>query len=222
MKQSLAVFDIDGTLYDSQLGVELLRELSYLDAIYGVSREEFDRQYNEFVLTADKSGYYDTHFDDYYTNRLKGVNKAVFDEASKKVADHAYPHFYNEVLEELEDRKKENYFIILISKSPIQAIAELANLLAADAYWGWQFNFDENQNYVDQYTYDNGTSDKAYIVRHMVEEHDLTFDQSYAYGDSAGDISLLRIVKNPTAVNPEPALMEEAKKEGWRILQTIA
>lgn len=218
--KEFAIFDIDGTLYDSHLGVEFLREMSRLDAITGVSQELFARQYQEWKSVVDRTAYYDEHFDKYYDINLKGVGHPLFKEAARKVAQHAFPHFFPEILAELEKHRKEGRFIILISKSPEQAVMEISRLLNADAYWGWEFNFDENQKYVNQFTYSNGESDKAFITQGLMKKHELLLTNSYAYGDSKGDISMLELVSHPTAVNPEPILLSESTKRNWRVMNT--
>src|SRR5262249_22806736 len=38
------------------------------------------------------------------------------------------------------------------------------------------------------------------------------------YGDDGGDITLLGLVGEPVAVNPDPRLRREAERRGWRVL----
>jgi len=218
--KKIAVFDVDGTLSDFRLGVELLKELCSLGAIRGVSQTTFQRQYDEWSVAVDKTAYYDSHLDAYFDTGLVGVDKNVFEEAGARIAAHAFPHFYQEVLAALKEHQQHGRFIILISKSPEPAVAKIAALVHANAYWGWQFNFDAHHKYVGQYVYPNDESDKAYIIKQLVAKHHVSFEDAYAYGDSDGDISMLRVVANPTAVNPEPKLLDEARAHGWNILTT--
>lgn len=218
--KKIAVFDIDRTLSGIHLGVEFLKKMAELGAIQTVSQEVFMRQYKEWSRSHDKTEYYDIHFDDYYTSRLIGVDKHTFEEAGRRVAADAFPHFYKEVLAELQDAQVAGRFIMLISKSPEQAVAEIANLVRANGHWGWQFNFDDSDKYIDQFIYPNNESDKAHIIRQIVTNYHLTLDDSIAYGDSNGDISMLELVSHPTAVNPEPKLLAVANASSWRILKT--
>jgi len=217
--KKIAILDIDGTLSNSHLGVEFLKEMSALGAIKGVNQALFTKQYEAWAQSSEKTDYYDRYFDQYYDTRLVGVDKRVFEEAGRRIANHAYPHFYTETLTELKRHQAEGRFIILISKSPEQAVAKIAELVEAGTHWGWQFNFDHAGKYVGQYTYPDGESDKAYIIKQLVQKHDLDLNDSYAYGDSAGDISMLHLVSNPVAVNPEPKLLMEAQQNNWRILR---
>lgn len=41
----------------------------------------------------------------------------------------------------------------------------------------------------------------------MVEKHNIDLSQSYAYGDTAGDFSMLQLVGHPHAINPTKELI---------------
>ncbi len=60
---------------------------------------------------------------------------------------------------------------------------------------------------------------KVEAMRKFAAEHDIDLDESYAYSDSASDMPMLRAVGNPVVVNPDEALLEVAKAEGWRVLR---
>lgn len=48
------------------------------------------------------------------------------------------------------------------------------------------------------------------------------FAHSVFYSDSASDLPLLRRVAEAVAVGPDPALRQEARERGWRIVEEIA
>jgi hypothetical protein len=59
---------------------------------------------------------------------------------------------------------------------------------------------------------------KAEVLHRLIEEHDLTTDGSYAVGDSKSDASMLEIVENPIAFNPDWEFFAIAKDRGWKIV----
>jgi HAD superfamily phosphoserine phosphatase-like hydrolase len=61
---------------------------------------------------------------------------------------------------------------------------------------------------------------KARAIFSLAKEIDLDLSQSWAYGDSAQDRSMLASVGNPAAVNPTPRLARIAWKQGWPVLRT--
>lgn len=215
--KKFAVFDLDGTLYDTHLGVELLRELASRGAIPGVDGEKFDKVYRAWKNSPDRTDYYDQHLDVYYNERLVGVLKHEFDVACHHIADAVLRHTYTELYDRLKSHKRDGYVIIIISKSPKPAVEAVASRLGADYIWGWEFSFDDGV-YSGQYTYSDGSSDKEVIVRDIVSKNNLTFDDSYGYGDSRGDISVLQLVDHPVCVNPDRFLKEAAESRGWKIL----
>ena len=60
--------------------------------------------------------------------------------------------------------------------------------------------------------------DKAEQLKHMVEKYNLSFEESYGVGDSRGDITMLELVENPIAFNPEQHLLDIAKEKNWKIV----
>jgi len=46
----------------------------------------------------------------------------------------------------------------------------------------------------------------------------MTLEDSYGIGDTESDVSLLELVKNPIAFNPNENLKVIAEKKGWRIV----
>ena len=64
--------------------------------------------------------------------------------------------------------------------------------------------------------------DKLKALRESVERNDLTFEGSWGFGDSEGDIDWLDALgKNVVAVNPTPKLRSYAALKGWNIFSTI-
>ena len=60
---------------------------------------------------------------------------------------------------------------------------------------------------------------KAEAIREVAEREGIDLAASYAYSDSVSDLPMLRAVGNPVAVNPDSALDEVARAEGWRIMR---
>jgi hypothetical protein len=56
-------------------------------------------------------------------------------------------------------------------------------------------------------------------VKEMAAERGYDLAECYAYSDSISDASLLEIVGNPTAVNPDRALRKLATERSWPILE---
>ncbi|MCJ7687725.1 MAG: HAD hydrolase family protein, partial [Clostridiaceae bacterium] len=48
---------------------------------------------------------------------------------------------------------------------------------------------------------------KQSAIENFVCKYNIDLDQSYAYGDTSGDFTMLNLVKNPTAINPTKELL---------------
>ena len=62
-------------------------------------------------------------------------------------------------------------------------------------------------------------SGKVEAISRYADEHDLDLAESAAYSDSASDLPMLRAVGNAVVVNPDDALLEVARAEGWRVMR---
>ncbi|SEJ13137.1 HAD-superfamily subfamily IB hydrolase, TIGR01490 [Demequina mangrovi] len=56
---------------------------------------------------------------------------------------------------------------------------------------------------------------KADAVRELAAERGIALEDSYAYGDSVNDASMLETVGHPCAINPDPRMRRLATQRGW-------
>ncbi len=59
---------------------------------------------------------------------------------------------------------------------------------------------------------------KLEVADRFCRQHGATLADAYYYGDSKADIPALEGIGHPVAVNPAPALREQAERQGWPIL----
>jgi putative phosphoserine phosphatase/1-acylglycerol-3-phosphate O-acyltransferase len=60
---------------------------------------------------------------------------------------------------------------------------------------------------------------KAQAVLDFAQRHELALAQSFGYANGNEDIAFLKTVGHATAVNPKPALIAAAQREGWNVLR---
>ena len=58
---------------------------------------------------------------------------------------------------------------------------------------------------------------RALLVEDFARSYGITTQESVAYADSTSDLPMLEAVGYPVAVNPEPKLLQIAKKRGWPV-----
>lgn len=54
---------------------------------------------------------------------------------------------------------------------------------------------------------------KKLAIDALVEKYHIDLSKSYAYGDTAGDFSMLKSVANPVAINPTRELITKLKED---------
>jgi putative phosphoserine phosphatase / 1-acylglycerol-3-phosphate O-acyltransferase len=60
---------------------------------------------------------------------------------------------------------------------------------------------------------------KAQAVRDFASVHGIVLSESHGYANGNEDIAFLKTVGHATAVNPKPALIAAAQREGWAVLR---
>src|SRR5690606_29099878 len=111
--------------------------------------------------------------------------------------------------------KDNGYFLIAISGSQIELVEPFAAKYGFDTWVGQEWERGEEfftGNIIKTHT------GKDKIIRRLIKENNLTLEDSYAVGDSNGDVGMLELVDNPIAINPTLELYEKAINNGWTIV----
>lgn len=217
MKQKLAIFDIDGTIFRKNLAFELIDELSWMGIFDKSVRKTLVHLYSNWL---DHKGTYEEYrkaLVDFYAENLKGCSQEQIRHASQEVMPFYKDRTYIFANQLIEKFKKENYHIIAISGSPIEIVEEYNRYLKFNAVFGSVYEHDKNGVYTGRAAFEP-TIHKGHVVKQYVLEHDLTLKGSYGIGDTESDAKMLEIVENPIAFNPNWNLKKIAEEKGWKIV----
>ena len=217
MKNKIAVFDIDGTIFRKNLAFELINELVWLKVFKHSVRKELVHLYAKWLN-------HDGTYEDYrralvklYAENLKGCHRDKIIEASRIVVpffkDRTYI-FANNLITEL---RKKGCHIIAVSGSPIEIVEEYNKYLKFDAVFGSVYETNGDGFYTGEEAF-APTAHKGHVVRQYAAENKLTLEDSYGIGDTESDAKFLEIVDNPIAFNPNLNLKEIAEENNWRIV----
>ena len=95
---------------------------------------------------------------------------------------------------------------------PVKEITEMAKKYNATDFAGSNYVFEDGRF--------NGTvipmwdsTSKNLAIDNFVEKYNIDLSKSYAYGDTNGDITMLRRVGNPIAINPTSELVNHMSKD---------
>jgi len=216
-KKRFAAFDIDGTLFRSGLYREVFFELSKMGVIpaesnnsilakmrdwrhriHGNAFEEFEKA---LVINLDAN--------------LPKLKISDYEAAAQRVlAEHA-DNVYAYTRDLLQRLKDEGYFLIAISGSQIELVEPFAQKYGFDAWVGQEWERGEE--------YFTGNIQKTHtgkdkILARLIEQYNLTLEDSWAVGDSNGDVGMLGMVAHPIAFNPTQELFEKAQANRWPIV----
>ncbi len=152
-------------------------------------------------------GVFEASFDKLKASDFDAATKAVFDEYKHQT------YVYTRDLIKL--LKGKGYTLLAISGSQTELVKHIADAYGFDDYIGSVYQRD-GDHFSGQKTV--ASHNKKEVLEHLVEKHQLSFTDSWAVGDSASDASMLAMVTNPVAFNPDQTLYKEAKQQGWKIV----
>lgn len=209
MRNIAAFFDVDGTIFRNSLLIEHFKMLIKYEFLstnaWSFSVEE------KFNKWAKREGDYEEYMQelvDTYLEGLKNINPNDVDYIAKRVIDLKADKLYRFTRDALETHKKLGHKTILISGSPSFLVEKMAKKLGIDEYTATEYLI-ENGSYTGEKLpmWDSENKNKA--IKEYCQKFDINLEKSYAYGDTAGDYSMLKKVGNPYAINPAKKLINK-------------
>ena len=212
-----AAFDIDGTIIRWQLYHALndaLVKRGLIDAkAFATVREarmSWKRRTGDDAFSAYESEMvrvFDEHLPKLRYEDVKTVTDTVIDEYKDQVYT-----FTRDLLREL---KSEGYLLFAVSGSPKFIVDPLAKHYGFDDAVGTYYSVENGIFTGDK---DLSMGRKPELLRELIAKHGAIAMGSVAVGDSGGDASMLDMVEQPIAFNPDKKLFHHAKEQGWKVV----
>jgi len=127
------------------------------------------------------------------------------------------PIVYDEALDLIREHQAAGRRVFIISASPEEIVAPLAQYLGVDEAIASRAELDEDGRYTGQVEFWSYGPYKADAMRAAALQHDIDLSASYAYSDSMTDLPMLEAVGHPVAVNPDRELGKIAREREWDI-----
>lgn len=216
-KKSIAVFDIDGTIFRSSLLIEFNKGL--VDAKI-IPKHAVKKLLPDYFAWRNRVGSYDKYLTaviEMHASEIK--NKKVDDcrRVAKQVFDKHKDRVYRFTRAELQ-RLQKTHFTVAISGSPQEMVSQFAKYYKFDAYHSTVYEVTLSGVYTGQIADRRPIGMKAQLVQNIVEDHNLTLKNSWGFGDTENDIGVLSLVDNAVAINPSSGLFVAAKNKGWQVV----
>lgn len=129
------------------------------------------------------------------------------------------PIVYDEALDRIRAHQRWGHKVFIVSASPEEVVAPIAQLLGVDEAIATRAELDEEGRYsgrTERYVY---AEEKVAAITEAAERDGLDLDHCWAYSDSATDIPMLAAVGHPVAVNPDREMARAARERGWQVEQ---
>ncbi|CUN57931.1 HAD-IB family hydrolase [Clostridium sp. NSJ-49] len=210
MKKIAAFFDIDGTIYREGLITEVFKKIIKYEL---VDEEKWYKEVRPAYLLWDKrQGDYDTYLlkmVDIYVEAIKGISKEQIEHVAKKVIEQKGDRVYTFSRERIKWHQEQGHIVIAISGSPYELVKEMSQKYNMDDFKGTIYISDKNNNYTGDVIpmWDSESKEKALLE--MKEKYNIDLSASYAYGDTAGDYTMFKLVGTPYAINPTKELLHK-------------
>jgi HAD superfamily hydrolase (TIGR01490 family) len=214
MKNVAAFFDIDGTIFRNSLMIEHFQKLITFEIIdpeiwYTKVKKvylEWEKRYGDFEEYLEILA-------GVYLEELKGVDKSYIDYTAEHVIKLNGDMIYKYSRSQIDWHKKQGHKVFFISGSPDFLVSKMAEKYGATEYRGTLYEVDENNKFTGNIVKMWDSKSKLKELKGLIEKYDVDLEKSYAYGDTTGDFSMLKMVGNPVAINPNRELLEEIRQD---------
>lgn len=218
-QQPVAFFDIDGTLFRSSLLIELVEAMVRAEVFPDSVRDAYAAEHRAWQA---REGTYEAYISgvvEAFLNHLKGVHYGTLADIGRQVVAVQSKRVYRYTRDQIQTLKAEGYYLIAISQSPKTMLDDFCQQYGFDKVYGRMYEIGPSDCFTGTVIDEHLIENKANIVRRVFERHpELTEEHSLAFGDTDGDIPLLEAVAKPICFNPNQALFEYAKRQGWPVV----
>lgn len=214
MGNIVAFFDIDGTIFRNSLMIEHFKKLIKYEVINpAIWYTRVKKVYHEWDSRHGDFEQYLEVLAEVYINELKGVNKSYIEFIANQVIHVNGDMVYKYSRDQIEWHKKQGHKVFFISGSPDFLVSKMAEKYDITEYRGTVYKVDENNEFTGEIIRMWDSESKQRILEELILKYDVDLDNSYAYGDTTGDLSMLRMVGNPVAINPNKPLFLAIKED---------
>ncbi len=212
-----AVFDIDGTVYREAMSFIVAEELiARFD--FKQEAERLAEARHTFKSRGSTEAYwtYNKTILELFEAILPHVTPARLDEVISTLLSEKQSHCYAYSTQLIQRLKLEDRTLIAISGSIGNIVEPFSKSLGFDVVIASNLEMVNGAFTGKRATQTKQGKDQ--ILKDIVTEHGLTFQDSIGIGDTHRDISMLACTDQAIAFNPNAALFEEAKKNGWKVV----
>lgn len=222
MKTKLAIFDVDGTLFDGNLGIEYIKMLVKMQIFKKEIGENIFQWYEKYKNNEEEKSIVVDEIYKLFSEGMKGLNENLTKKIAKDVWKNVFEKMFKFVPRLLNNIQNDGYLIVLLSGSPIEIISQIGEYLGItnDYIIAGKTEIIHGIYTGKVLSYPGSAIQKIELLDLFIKKNKLEVDwqKSLAMGDNERDIEVLSLVGCPIALNPNKKLKDMAIKNGWRIV----
>ncbi len=208
-----AFLDIDGTLYRNSLMIEHFKKMVKYEVVDpNLWHTSVKAAFVEWRKRVGEYEDYMLELVDIYYEALKGRRAADLEFISNQVIHLHGDIVYKYTRNRIHWHQSMGHKVFFISGSPDFLVSKMAGKYNIDGYRGTGYHLDDKGCFTGEVTpmWDSESKNKA--IDGFVKAFQIDLAQSYAYGDTNGDLSMLSKVGHPIAINPAKELLLSIRK----------
>jgi len=217
----VAIFDFDGTLYAKETYQLLMDHLKK----HPVYHTRFNRFYRSILppYLGHKLKVYPTHkmrarSMEIYLKALEGLSADELEEYFEEIAEKMRADFNPLVISQVNKHANDGLHIMLVSGAYTPLLHIVTKGLPIDTIIGTDIPLNNRTLDTKAPIYHVQGLRKNEQIDAFLGDKEIDWGNSFAYGDSYSDLSVLDLVGNPIAVQPEQRLKDLAVKRNWQII----
>lgn len=214
MSRIAAFFDIDGTISREGLISQMFKKMIKYELI---DAAKWHREVEPaFTRWNNRLGGYDLYLQkmvDIYTDTVQNTEAFHIEYVARRVVEQSGERVYTYSRDKIRWHKEQGHLVIAISGSPLELVREMSRKYEMDDFDATVYEVGANGIYngVIRPMWDSRSKRKA--VMEMAQKHDIDLDSSFAYGDTTGDFTMLKLVGHPFAINPTKELIARIQED---------
>jgi HAD superfamily hydrolase (TIGR01490 family) len=217
-KRPVAVFDIDGTVFRSSLLVELVDRLVEREIFPETAGKYYEKARQDWL---DREGDYEPYIRKVvaaFAKHLKGIPYGDVADVAGEIIEEKRGRTYRYTRDLIQELKRKGYYLLGVSHSPKFIVDGFCYELGFDKSYGTFYGSGASGRFTGEMEDEHLIMNKAAILTRAVEKENLTLRGSVGVGDTESDVSMLALVEDPIAFNPNRALYRHAKKNLWKVI----
>jgi len=218
MERPVAVFDIDGTVFRSSLLIELVDRLVDREVFPESARLYYARAREEWL---NRQGEYEPYIKKVvvsFAKYLKGIPYGDVADVGGEVIEEMRHRTYRYTRDLIQELRGRGYYLLAVSHSPFFMVNGFGYELGFDKSYGTFYDTGASNRFTGEIVDEYLIMNKAAILTRAVEKEGLTLKGSVGVGDTDSDVSMLALVENPIAFNPNRGLYRVAKQKHWKVV----